>query len=88
MTGHSITTEGSLYCHPITVWLKPSEGLPQNILKNDFMYAIHNQSRIPIKVGGLKMNSLKGAGADDLTSLHKISGRYIQGINNDEGLII
>ena len=88
MTGDSITTESSLYCRPITVWLKPSEGLPQNILKTDFMYAIHNPSQLPIKVGGFKMNSLKGAGADDLTSLHKINGRYIQGINNDEGLII
>lgn len=88
LTGNGISAESSLYCHPITVWLKPSEKIPQNIVKTDFMYVMHNTSRLPIKVGGFKMNTLKRSEVSELTSLHKICGRYIQGINNEEVLII
>ena len=55
----------SLYCDDIEMTFMPVPEDKKAVLQNEFMYLIDNPSNLPIKIRGLKMNSLKSTPSQD-----------------------
>lgn len=57
-------TEGEhwmgLYCYEIDITLKPVPDNQKFMMGTEFMYAVDNPSNLPVRIRGLKMNSMTG----------------------------
>lgn len=50
-----------LYCSNIDITLKPVPDSMKDIMGTEFMYAVENPSNLPIKITGMKLNSMSKA---------------------------
>ena len=82
----SCSTSMGLYCEDpdVTMMVVPDESLSR--LKTEFMYAVTNSSNLPIKVRGLKLNSMKSVPFD--TDVMAVACGQISGFRNEIPLLV